>query len=147
MFEGAGYRIVDEGRRYYQAGYALDDIPQDFFAGLHPHGVLYGPFRFYPLTMRLANLSALTKVLIVRDPRDCLVSSYFAQRGPHDRAHLQRATVRLATQLDGEDSIDDFCIRNADAVRRRLDSLRLLSLHYPDTLVFRYEDIFDDPPG
>ena len=147
VLAAAGYRLVDEARRYYEAGYSPDDIPHAFFSDLAPTGTFYGPFRSYPLTMRLANLSAITKILIVRDPRDCLVSSYYAQRGPHDRSDLRRATIRLPTQLDDEDSIDDFCIRAADPVCRHLDAMRLLCLHYPETLVYRYEDIFADPCG
>jgi hypothetical protein len=143
----AGYRLVDEARRYYEAGYSVDDIPQQFFTELAPTDTFYGPFRSYPLTMRLANLSAITKILIVRDPRDCLVSSYYAQRGPHDRTDLRRAKIRLPTQLDGDESIDDFCIRAAEPVRRHFDAMRVLCLHYPETMVFRYEDIFADPCG
>lgn len=143
----AGYQLVDQAKRYYREGYSPDDIPQDFFTSLAPAGVLYGPFRSYPLTMRLANLAPLRKILIVRDPRDCLVSSYYAHRGPHDRMDLLRATSVLPVQADCEDSIDAFCIRGADPVRRHVDSMRLLCLHYPETLVFRYEDIFADPCG
>jgi len=147
VLDAAGYRLVDEARRYYQAGYALDDIPSAFFATLAPTGVLYGPFRSYPQTMRLANLAPLARLLIVRDPRDCLVSTFYAQRGPHDRMDLRRGLTRLPTQLDDADDIDDFCVRAADTVRRHLDGMRLLCLHYPDTLVYRYEDIFADPCG
>jgi hypothetical protein len=140
-----GFRLFDEGKRYYQAGYSVDEMPQSFFDGLAPRGAFHGPFRTYPLTMRLANLASLTRILVIRDPRDCLVSSFYALHGPHDRGDMHRARERLPTQLDAEEGIDDFCFRAAERMRSHTDSLRLLCLHYPDTLVFRYEDIYADP--
>ncbi len=145
LLGGAGYRVVDDGERYYNAGYVADDIPQSVFQALESSGVCYGPFREYPVTMHLADISALTRIIVVRDPRDCLVSAYFAWQGLHDSADRLRKLDQLPTQRDAIDSVDDYCIRNAYHVRDRIESLRLLCLHYPDTLVFRYEDIFVDP--
>jgi Sulfotransferase domain len=143
----AGYNLVDESRRYYDAGYLDSDIPQTFFEALAPFGAFYGPFRSYPPGMRLADLAALTKIVVVRDPRDCLVSSYFAQHGPHDRGDLRRGRMQLPTPLDTPESIDQFCVREADPVRLCMASVRLLCRQYPETLVFRYEDIYADPSG
>jgi hypothetical protein len=144
---GAGYRLVDEASRYYQAGYRGDDIPRAFYDTMEPSGVFYGPFREYPATMRLVDLSALSRIVVARDPRDCLVSAYFAWRGVHDSADRQRMLAQLPTQREAEETIDDYCARGVTEVRERLDSLRRLCLQYPDTLVFRYEDVFADPPG
>lgn len=88
-------------------------------------------------------------VLLVRDPRDALVSQFYSFGGKH-LSHKPPAknkegflrTVQATADLD----IDDYVVQVAGNLRKKLVAYRE-GLDFTRGLVFRYEDIFFDKQG
>lgn len=103
-------------------------------------GVVHYGFRNYPhYELPLQDENPL--VLLVRDPRDMLVSAYFSaakshglpEEGPH-RGELERAREEASRQ-----SVDEYCLAHIDDY---LTALQYNRDHGLDrAAVFRYEDI------
>ncbi len=119
--------------------------------GLIVGGNCYGGFRDLPIGLtRDPVFQAATKVLLVRDPRDAIVSEYFSTRGTHSlpkfaedgdegakedllrrREAAQAVTVEDFARSEGQ--------RMADTVERYIPLIG-----DPNLLVLRYEDIIFD---
>lgn len=110
-------------------------------------GILYFGFRHLPSF--LIDGSGLVRsrpaVLLVRDPRDALVSHYYSLgRGKHSSHHLPRNNSqafvdRLEQTADA--SIDDYVVRAALNHRNKLQAYRD-NLDFSLVRVFRYEDVY-----
>lgn len=107
-------------------------------------GNVYGGFRNFPLAMADNELfRAGKKILLVRDPRDALVSEYFSnafshkipqgEGGARERLLTQRRTAR-------EQGVESYVLERAPLMRRTLEEYIPL-LHEPDLLLLKYEDI------
>ena len=121
-------------------GIPTHQIGPDAQACFAPSGVIYTGFRHFPrfdLDLGDANL-----VLLVRDPRDMLVSMYFSVAKSHvvpkahQRLKLEREKVALL-------SIDEFALSRAEILlrifrnyQRNLPAQRLTTYRYED-VVFR----------
>lgn len=121
-----------------------DERLRDYVA---PGRVYYG-FRYLPGFMRPPGFSVDSRrsVLLVRDPRDALVSEYFSYGGRHishvlpdknPEAFVERARENAA--LD----IEEYVLRAApDCLRKLVDYRDALDLEA--VMVRRYEDIYFD---
>lgn len=119
--------------------------------GLIVGGNCYGGFRDLPLGLTRDPVFAdARKVLLVRDPRDAIVSEYFSTRGTHslpkfaeDGDEGAREDLLRRREVAQQVSVEDFARaegqRMADTVERYV---RLLG--DPRLLVLRYEDIIFD---
>jgi hypothetical protein len=134
------------------------DVPGDLFkggvtvgawqgdaglAGLLRPGNVYGGFRNFPAGFIDAPLHrASPKVLLVRDPRDALVSEYFSNAYSHS---LPAAGDARSQMLDLrrealQQPIEDYVLARADAMTHTLEEYLPL-LADPLLRVFRYEDV------
>lgn len=142
-------------------GVSWVDLPGDLFKGgvtvgawqddpalatlLRP-GNVYGGFRNCPLGFVSSPLHRdAAKVLLVRDPRDALVSEYFSNAYSHS---LPAAGDARSQMLDLRSEalrqpIADYVLARADAMARTLDEYRPL-VSDPRLKVFRYEDVILD---
>lgn len=110
-------------------------------------GNIYGGFRIFPRSLA-ANLTFQEgrKVLMVRDPRDALVSQYFSFAKSHyipegdDQQSGPRRDLQNARKLVEQMTIDEFVIQQAPGMNEAMLSYRAL-LSDPQLLVLRYEDI------
>lgn len=142
------------------------DIPGDLFAnniavrqwratppppGLLLPGNAYGGFRDFPA--RLAEspvFRGAIKALLVRDPRDAIVSEYFSTRRTHsipegagdDGARADMLRRREAAQ---QVSIDDFARAEAAKMAHTMEQYVPL-LDDPKLLLLRYEDVIFEKP-
>ena len=109
--------------------------------------VYYG-FRFLPpvFTDPALKLTDRRAVLLVRDPRDALVSQYFSygKKGGSHKLPKKGAEVILAKmEAAGDIGIDEYVLGEAPKLRRKLTEYR--DALNPDlTLQRRYEDVFFD---
>ncbi len=85
-------------------------------------------------------------VILVRDPRDALVSQYFSfgrRRGSHVLpAKRPEAYQRMLDNLP-EVGIDEYVLGAAPLLKNRLEAYRR-ALEYTNGLVYRYEDAYYD---
>lgn len=112
-------------------------------------GNLYAGFRDAPsgLFNRPAFKDA-KKILLVRDPRDALVSEYFSSAFSH-RLPDRKAEGSLIEQRREEalgQSVEDYVLAQAKQLNRTIDFYRPL-LGDANLRLFRYEDIIFDKPA
>ena len=120
-------------------------------AGLIRPGHVYTGYRERPAFLTDAELLAARSVLLVRDPRDALVSAFFSfgPRGSHGAIPNNPEAARLmeeARRRHEETGIDDWVLRRAPKVRRQFLGYRSL-LGDPSLALFRYETVYFDKAG
>jgi hypothetical protein len=111
-----------------------------------PHGYLYSAFGGYPIG--IPDLQKYRVILVVRDPRDILVSRYYSKAMSHrlpfygsdKRDKLVRERKRAQNQ-----SIDAFVRSASDKLLKTYNTyLEKLLTDHPDVHVTRYEDMVFD---
>jgi len=118
-------------------------------ASLLRGGNVYGGFRNFPIGMSDAALfKDAQKVLLVRDPRDALVSEYFSTAFTHSVPQATGADGAREKLLEMREaalgmSADQFALKGAERMARTLSEYIPL-LQDPRLLVYRYEDIIFD---
>ena len=124
----------------FAAGLPDDPIlnPEDF---VFDSGYCYRGFRIFPSYLRNFDITKNKKILLVRDPRDMIVSHYFSMRQSHiipDSGPLRDELTSLRDTIK-EVSIDDFCLQYSDALLKELKSYR--TVFGSELRVYRYEDV------
>ena len=140
---GLGYFSLETA--LFERGVAVDDTPKQASKLFFPAGYCYGGFRRLPTSFDIPILGTSKKILLIRDPRDMLVSLYFSITKSHappgtdaggealERFERDRAKV-------SETPIDVF-------MRHRAERFSKLYLSYdrilddPSLRVYRYEDV------
>jgi hypothetical protein len=112
------------------------------------HRLLYFGFRHLPPILMTPELGVRQRrfVLLVRDPRDALVSEYFSF-GRKQSSHAvpkKNPEAFLASQTRvPERTIDEYAIAAASNLRKKLQAYRD-NLDFDLGLIRRYEDVFFD---
>jgi hypothetical protein len=109
----------------------------------HPRGYLYSSFGGF--VGGLADLDSYRKLLVVRDPRDVLVSQFFSISLSHQTPGAAKRDEFLRRRAHAQEiGIDAFALERAPAVgailRRYADEL----VPVPGTLVTTYEELVTD---
>lgn len=108
--------------------------------------LIYYGFRFLPPSFKAPEFAANTRrfVLLVRDPRDALVSQYFSY-GKKDGSHKlpkKGAEKMLAKMAASDDlTIDQYVLGEVPKLIEKLAAYRD-TLNFDLGLVRRYEDVF-----
>jgi hypothetical protein len=114
-------------------------------------GVMYFEFRDYPSVMEKSEVFRRgKKVMLVRDPRDALVSEYFSMAFSHNvpvtkegQSDLNARHIEQIRAKALSSSIDDFVVERADAFVET--AIRFHSaLREPNIVIIKYEDIIFD---
>ncbi len=136
---------VDFARTAFSMG--LDDAPYCIERSglLCTPGYYFGAFRS-PYVESFGDLSSSRLVVQVRDPRDCIVSMYFAFRYSHSlpgageaRTIFENARNEIAAQ-----EIDGFSPTQACQYVHRMAVIAKLLERYPEALLLRYEEMVCD---
>jgi tetratricopeptide (TPR) repeat protein/lipopolysaccharide biosynthesis glycosyltransferase len=145
--------FIDVGGKFFFENVLESDWKNDPGIGdLLYGGNVYGGLRAVPTAMAgHPTFRDGPKILLVRDPRDALVSLYFSDAYSHPipaRTEAASPTTDLMERLRRDalnSGIDDFVLRRAVWMRR--DFLSYLGVaRRPETMVVRYEDyIFRKP--
>jgi hypothetical protein len=124
------------------------------FASLFRDGWIYGGFRqLPPFLSELGFFQRRPKLLLVRDPRDALVSEYFSVAFSHSLPPASTAAdggVREGLMRRREaalaQTVDAFALQSSRPYARQLEPLLRLK-EDPLLTVYRYEDVvFDKRP-
>lgn len=141
-FRAKGYTIADLSSYFAKTNPAQREV---FFASAEwkrkvfaQKGVYHSVFR-YPTT--IPQFSELRIILVLRDPRDVLVSHYFSTRYSHPVINMD--FFALKKQAEKSD-IDEYTLLIASDFRRRYEAY-LPWIGKPNVLFLRYEDMIADP--
>lgn len=147
LAEANGVNFVDVAQPLFQANVPAGAWTRERHINrlIHP-GNAYGGFRVYPTGLRENRRFRLgKKILLVRDPRDALVSEYFSNAYSH---RLPKASgesgvrERLLAQREKAlgSSVDAYVLERAELMRRTIAAYEEI-LEDEGLLVLRYEDI------
>ncbi|MBF2046964.1 MAG: sulfotransferase domain-containing protein [Elainella sp. C42_A2020_010] len=103
-------------------------------------GYCYYGFRYFPPYLNNFDIKGFKKILLVRDPRDILVSHYFSMKKSHPlpQGAMGDQLAQLRQKLSEVD-IDSYVLENAE---RFADIFRAYARIEDENLkLFRYEDI------
>lgn len=100
---------------------------------------IVGIFRELPNWIWGSDVSRCQKILIIRDPRDCLVSLFYIRK-KHSITPEGNSKYDIPNgfYIDG---IDHFCLAYQRYFRQKYDAYVEFLTCFPDTVVIRYEDI------
>jgi hypothetical protein len=165
-FAKSGSSLVNTlvGELLTECGVSLISLPDHLFergidinafqcdvASLFPvKGYCFLGFRYIPRWLIGSDvLRRARKVVIVRDPRDMLVSLYHSVKYSHPfptTATLQFSAAVEAVRRDTKLSLDEFCVAYAWAYNEEFWKLRAV-LDDDGALILRYEDFIYDKVG
>jgi hypothetical protein len=139
-----GFTFVDIPGTLFQLGRQVSDWQHDAsMAKLLSGGNVYGGFRNAPLGLSDNPMfTACRKILLVRDPRDALVSEYFANAFSHSlpQVGLGRELLLQARREALATSIADFALRHAAGMAATLMQYSGM-IADPLLKLFRYEAV------
>lgn len=133
---------IGEGWAWEESGRTIRAVPYQ------PTGYFYGPFR--SLNQGIGHLAQYKIILVLRDPRDVIVSSYYSMyshKFPHsiDTDEIQHRRKRRNRKL--KQSVDEYVINKLNQTNRLL----VLYKEYLKTfagkdnvLLLKYEDMVTD---
>lgn len=138
------------------AGVTFVSIPGELFRmGIDPRaveieadfprvGYCFGGFRFFP-GWHLPLIDTARIVLLVRDPRDAVVSHYFSIRDSHPLPPKESALYRsmLARREEAKAAqVDDWVMNNVRGIAQTMTNYVARGfLGRPNVLLCRYEDV------
>jgi hypothetical protein len=135
--------FVDVGGTLFQTGLRVTDWQWDeeLCALLGP-GNVYGGFRNFPHGLaKSTRFWDSRKILMVRDPRDALVSEYFSNAYSHSVPQTGDGRVGMLAERSKalNSDLQTYVLKMAPSLKRALgEYVRLLD--DPTTLLLRYED-------
>jgi hypothetical protein len=142
-----GVPVIDISSQLFQQGIDIETIQCDLGHLFAANGYCYSGFREIPRCMLgSACIRSAPKALVVRDPRDMLVSRFYSTKFSHgftQRASPQFSRVVAELIKDGDMDIDEYCLYCS-----WMPNSQLLShadvVSDPQTLVLKYEEFIYD---
>jgi len=145
LSERVGLTYVSLMGEFFQIGLAEKNIPSSTFKVFRDYGYCFGGFRAFPRRFEIPNLATRKAVLLVRDPRDMLVSHYYSMRSSHpDPGRALTTSVRGLSRRDSALSlgVDEYAIDMANVYARQLSRyIGALKAYRASFTLFRYEDV------
>jgi hypothetical protein len=142
-----GVPVIDVPTQLYQKGIDIAAIQCDLNSLFVGQGYCYSGFRELPRSMLgSGSIGSARKILIVRDPRDMLVSRYYSTKYSHGFAKRGLSQFgRLMAELikDGEMPIDEYCLYYSWMINSQLLSLADV-ISDRKTLILKYEEFLYD---
>lgn len=121
----------------FDSGVPTNEITEDTAVCFSKIGRVYTGFRHYPIFD--LDLAGVTCILLVRDPRDMLVSMYYSVSKSHviPKGNLKFKKSRLeASRM----TIDEFALKKANEYNRKFKKYQQ-KLPSDSLTTYRYEDI------
>jgi len=149
----AGRNFVAVGDTFFGQNVVTGDWVSDpALRQLIQPGNIYGGFRDMPLALQgHAAFDAAPKLIMVRDPRDALVSEYFSNAFSHSIPDISDESDAVASQMLEKrqqalaQRIGAYVLEMAPAMNDTMVQYATLAAQ-PQTLVVKYEDMIFDKP-
>jgi hypothetical protein len=142
-----GVPVIDVPTQLNQRGIDIGAMQCDLGRLFVEYGYCYSEFRGLPLSMLgSASIGSARKILVVRDPRDMLVSGYystkfshgFEEKGSPPFRRLMREIIK-----DSEMDIDSYCLYYSWTVNSQLLTHAEV-ISDSKTLILKYEEFIYD---
>lgn len=145
LANSSGFEVRDLDAEFYDNGINIDDVQEKVFDELLKEtSGYYGAFRTLPIGYSQHKANKIRNVFLFRDPRDCLVSRYYAFKNVHSDPSSGNSIKEMKIGKE-VGNIDDFVIQQIDEVvdvyHRYLKIIPKLEYK----LVYKYEDIAINP--
>lgn len=145
----ASVRMYNLEGELFHLGVEHKDLPPSVSEVFRERGYCFGVFRSMPRAYEIPILDAAPKLLLVRDPRDILVSHFFSMSKSHptpgkglsDKKSERFSKERERVQVT---SVDEHALRKAEMFRRHFAGYADRLLDKPNLRIDRYEDIIFD---
>ena len=145
LSERIGVTYVSLMGEFFKLGMAEQDIPSATSKVFVDNGYCFGGFRAYPKTFEIPNLGTKKAILLIRDPRDMLVSHYFSMRSSHPDPGKALTTSRKTLPRRDKAlvmSVDEYALDLASYYVRQLGRYKdVIEKHRENFTLFRYEDV------
>ncbi len=145
-----GVSVVDIPFQLYHWGIDIEAVQCDFSRLFARQGYCFSGFRELPRSMLGSNaIVSAPKVLVVRDPRDMLVSRYYSTKFSHgfsERGTAQFSRLMAELIKDGAMNIDDYCLYYSWMINSQLLSQADI-ISDRKTLILKYENFLYDKVG
>ena len=137
----AGYKHVNFDSYFYHLEKDTDIEYEKIFSKnvFRASGFIYGPMRNY---QPIPGIKQYKTLLILRDPRDVLVSHYYSAKYSHEVSTTKMLQKRRMTQ--GQD-IDEFVLERLEEFAIIYEQYKLNILPLEGTIFVRYEDMISNP--
>lgn len=145
-----GLSYVSIMATFFNHGVADEDIPAETSEIFVPKGYCYGGFRNWPQSFSIPIVAGSRKILLIRDPRDMLVSHYYSMLLSHPAAsNLDEEnpdteeglnSVARWRRLAEANEINSYVVKAAPVFAQFMQDYRLLCEEH-EVRIFRYEDI------
>jgi hypothetical protein len=136
-------RYVDVAGTLFKSGLRVSDWQRDTeLRNLLRPGNVFGGFRNYPIGLAGdPRFAESPKILMVRDPRDALVSEYFSNAYSHSIPQSGQGRSAMLAQRETalNSDLQAYVLKMAPSMRQTLHDYRVL-LDHPSARLIRYED-------
>lgn len=132
--------VVNLSRALFQQGIEENSLEPDICSLFAPVGYCFLGFRTLPSYFRNCDLSPFKKSLLIRDPRDIVVSHYFSVKKSHGipPGKVGEKLLEKRNKLQ-EMEIDEYVLEQAPIFQKRIKEYDFLKdSHFK---LFRYEDV------
>ncbi|MFI4898160.1 MAG: sulfotransferase domain-containing protein [Phycisphaerales bacterium JB059] len=145
----AGVRLVNLEGELFRLGVEHRKVDRSASSVFRPRGYCYGVFRLMPYAYDIPILEDAPKLLLVRDPRDILVSHYFSMSRSHPTPGSKLSEIKAERFTKERErvqvtSVDEHALRKAPMFRKHFAGYAERLLEQPNLRVDRYEDIVFD---
>jgi hypothetical protein len=129
----------------WSSGIPFGAVPPEVSGIFVQHGYLFGGFRSFPPRMTMPKWASGNIVLLVRDPRDMVVSLYFSEKYSHTPPGTELSPLQYEQFLEERakslsSELEQFCLGKAPLVSNQFNVIH----HKLDGLkhqIYRYEDV------
>lgn len=144
----AGLAFCNVAGELFRRGVQLHEAPRATARLFHPAGYCYAGFREMPRGFDIPILDRARSVLLVRDPRDILVSHYFSVTRSHvlPAGGSARHALEAARAEAARRTVDEHVAAMAPWISELFRFYRA-ALAQPGCRVYRYEDVVFDKPA
>jgi len=140
-----GLTYVSIMGQFFEIGLAEKHVPAQTSKAFLDHGYCYGGFRSFPRHFEIPNLGSCKAILLVRDPRDMIVSHYYSTRLSHpDPGRILSTSMKGMPLREKAQrlTIDEYAIDLTKFYGRLMRGYIDVLEKNPDTFrVYRYEDV------
>lgn len=129
----------------FTEGVANDDWPEDIAALLELDGFVFNGFREFDQLGNTKKFWERKKIVLIRDPRDCVCSHYFSMKFSHNVPETGKAKDTLGQTRSSANAmpIDDFVQQRTRYMLENYNKILTLAGR-DDVVLYRYEEVIFD---